>query len=113
MSIESLASPRDQRARPAATTYTGLGRRPLLRRPSTAFAWPTHTSLALIPYMPCLAHNIVIDRHRRSYDLSECRPLARARLGVGPTGGRPYGGPAGPTAIGPAVVTAVAIAQQL
>src|SRR6266516_1091670 len=113
MSIESLASPRYQRARPSATKYTGLGRRPLLRRPSTAFARPTHTSLALIPYMPCLAHDIVIDRHRRPYDLSECRPLARTRLRVGPAGGRPYGGPAGPTAIGPAVVTAVAIAQQL
>src|SRR5216117_2993458 len=93
MSIKSLASPRYQRARPSATKYTGLGRRPLLRQPSTAFAWPTHTSLALIPYMPCLAHNIVIDRYWRPYDLSECRPLARARLRVGPTGGRPYGGP--------------------
>src|SRR5437667_6552385 len=113
MSIESLASPRYQRARPSATKYMELGRRPLLRRPSTAFAWPTHTSLALIPYMPCLAHNIVIDRHQRPYDLSECRPLARARLRVGPTRGRPYGGPTGPTAIEPAVVTAIAIARQL
>src|SRR5213083_3103477 len=103
MSIESLASPRYQRARPSATKYTGLDRRPLLRRPSTAFARPIHTSLALIPYMPCLAHDIVINRHRRPHDLSGCRPLARARLGVGPTGGRPYGGP----------MTAVAIAQQL
>src|SRR5438034_1287456 len=113
MSIESLASPRYQRARPSATKYTGLGRRPLLRRPSMAFARPTHTSLALIPYMPCLAHDIVIDCHRRPYDLSECRPLVRARLRVGPTRGQPYGGPVGSIAIGPIVVTAVAIARQL
>src|SRR5438034_11507602 len=101
MSIESLASPRYQRARPSATKYTGLGHRPLIRRPSTAFARPTHTSLALIPYMPCLAHDMVIDRHRRSHDLSECLPLARASLGVGPCGGRPYGGSAVSHAVGP------------
>src|SRR5437667_11694334 len=110
MSIESLASPRYQRARPSATKYMELGRRPLLRWPSTAFAWPTHTSLALIPYMPCLAHNIVIDRHQRPYDPSRCRPLARARLRVGPMEGRLYGGPIDFIAIGPAVVIAVASA---